>query len=71
MQINGMDGRSQMLMGNSPIQKNGQPLREQDRLVTVAGPNNQLVYLIFVAPQKDFSRLKSTYDRMLQSLQLQ
>jgi len=37
----------------------------------VAGPNNQLVYLICVAPQKDFSRLKSTYGHMLQSLQLQ
>jgi len=71
VQVNGMDGRSQMLMGNSPIQQNGQPLREQDWLVTVAGPNNQLVYLICVAPQKDFSRLKSTYGHMLQSLQLQ
>jgi len=71
VQVNGMQGRSQMLMGNSPVQQNGQPLREQDWLVAVAGPNNQLVYAVFVAPQKDFGRLKSTYKRMLQSLQLQ
>jgi hypothetical protein len=27
--------------------------------------------LVFVAPQRDFGRLKSTYQHMLQSLQLQ
>jgi hypothetical protein len=66
-----MQAQSQMLLGNSPLQRNGQPLREQDQLVTVAGSNNQIVYLIFIAPQNDFGRLKSTYNRMLQSLQLQ
>jgi Zn-dependent protease with chaperone function len=71
IQVNGRQGRSQMLTGNSPVQQNGQPMREQDWLVTVAGPNNQLVYLVFVAPQRDYKRLKSTYKRMLQSLQLQ
>jgi hypothetical protein len=71
IQVNSMQGRSQTLMGNSPIQQNGQPVREQDWLVAVAGPNNQLVYAVFVAPQKDFGRLKSTYKRMLRSLQLQ
>ena len=71
IQVNGMDGRSQMLVGNSPIQQNGQPLREQDWLVTVAGSNSQLVYAVFVAPQKNFNRLKPTYEHMLQSLQLQ
>jgi len=70
-QVNGMQARSQMLTGNSPIQQNGQPLPEQDWLVTIAGPNNQLVYTVFVSPQRDFNRLKSTYRRMLQSLQLQ
>ena len=71
IQVNGMQGRSQMMVGNSPIQQNGQPLREQDWLVALVSPNNQLVYAVFVAPQKDFNRLKSTYKRMLQSLQLQ
>lgn len=70
-QVNGLQARSQMLTGNSPVQQNGQPLREQDWLVAVAGANNQLVYVVFVTPQKDFGRLKSTYKRMLQSLQLQ
>jgi hypothetical protein len=70
IQVNGMQGRSQMMVGNSPIQQNGQPLREQDWLITVVSPNNQLVYAVFVAPQKDFNRLKSTYQRMAQSLQL-
>jgi hypothetical protein len=46
-------------------------MREQDWLVTLAAPNNQLLYLVSIAPQKDFGRLKSTYQRMLQNLQLQ
>ncbi len=69
--VNGMQARSQMLTGNSPIEQNGKPLPEQDWLVAVQGPNNQLVYAVFVAPQRDFSRLKSTYRHMLNSLQLQ
>ena len=69
--VNGMQARSQMLMGNSPVEQNGKPLREQDWLVAIQGPNNQLVYAVFVAPQRDFNRLKSTYQRMLRSLQLQ
>jgi Zn-dependent protease with chaperone function len=69
--VNGMDARSLSMLGNSPVQQNGQPLREQDWLVTVAGPNNELVYAVFVAPQRDFGRLKSTYQRMLRSLRLQ
>lgn len=71
IQVNGMQGRSQTLMGNSPVQRSGKPLRERDWLVTVQGSNNQLVYAVFVAPEKDFGRLKSTYQHMLQSLQLQ
>ncbi|MGE5205591.1 MAG: M48 family metalloprotease [Chlamydiota bacterium] len=69
--VNGMQGRSQMLMGNSPVQQNGKPLPEQDWLVAVAGPNSQLVYAVFVSPQRDFGRLKPTYEHMLHTLQLQ
>ncbi len=69
--VNGRQGRSQTLLGNSPVQENGKPLPEQDWLVAVAGPNSQLVYAVFVSPQRDFSRLKSTYQKMLRSLQLQ
>ncbi len=65
IQVNGRQTRSQMLVGNSLVEHNAQALREQDWLVTVAGPHNQFVYAVFVAPQKDVGRLKSTYQPWL------
>ena len=67
--INGMDARSVYLAGNSPIQKNGQPLAERDWLVTVARGQGSLLYLVFISPEPDFSQLKPTFQRMLESLQ--
>ena len=68
--INGMDARSVYLDGNSPIQKNGQPLPERDWLVTVARGQGSLLYLVFISPEPDFSQLKPTFQRMLESLRL-
>ena len=48
-----------------------QPLRERDWLVTVARPQGGLLYLVFIAPDTDFGQLRSTYERMLNSLQVQ
>jgi Zn-dependent protease with chaperone function len=70
IRVNGMEGRSVTLKGNSPIEKNGKPEPERDRLVTVPRPQGGLIYLVFIAPENDFSRLSSTYDKMLNSLQL-
>ena len=54
-----------------PIQQDGQPLRERDWLVTVARPQGGLLYLVFIAPERDFGQLQPTYGRMMDSLQLQ
>lgn len=70
-EINGMDARSVYLAGNSPIQRNGQPLAERDWLVTVARGQGSLIYLVFISPEPDFSQLKPTFQRILESLQLQ
>lgn len=70
IRVNGLEGRSTYLRGASPIQQNGEPLPERDWLVTVAGPQGGLTYLIFVSPETDFSRLRPTYEKMLNSLQL-
>ncbi|HYL15412.1 MAG TPA: M48 family metallopeptidase [Terriglobales bacterium] len=70
IRVNGMEGRSVTLKGNSPIEKNGKPEPERDWLVTVPRPQGGLIYLVFIAPENDFSRLSSTYDKILNSLQL-
>jgi beta-barrel assembly-enhancing protease len=71
VKVNGVEGRSVSLTGKSPIVQNGRPASEQDWLITV--PRSQgggLLYLVFIAPENDFSRLRSTYRKMLKSLQV-
>ena len=68
--VNGMQGRTVNLTGNSPIQENGHPLPERDWLVAVPRGQGGLLYVVFIAPEKDFSQLRSSYQRMLDSLQV-
>ncbi|MGZ4874855.1 MAG: M48 family metallopeptidase [Candidatus Angelobacter sp.] len=68
--LNGMQGRSLELSGNSPLMLNGQPLPERDWLVTLPRSQGGLVYLVFVSPDRDFNQLHPTYQKMLDSLQL-
>jgi Zn-dependent protease with chaperone function len=70
IQVNGVQGRSVNLSGPSPVQQNGRALPERDWLVAVPRPQGGLLYLVFIAPQNQFSQLSSTYQRMLNSLQL-
>jgi hypothetical protein len=69
--LKGMQGRSLELTGNSPLQQNGRPLPERDRLVTLPRPQGGLLYLVFIAPERDFNQLQPTYQKMLDSLQIQ
>ena len=71
--VNGVQGRSVDLSGESPVQRNGQALPEHDWLVTLPSSQAQagLYYLIFIAPENDFGRLRGTYEKMLDSLQVQ
>jgi Zn-dependent protease with chaperone function len=71
LDVNGMQGRSLELAGNSPLQQNGKPLPERDWLVTLPRPQGGLLYLVFVSPERDFNQLHPTYQKMLESLQVQ
>ena len=71
IRVNGVPARSADLMGNSPVARDGQPEREHDWLVTLPVQENSLLYVIFIAPERDFDRLRPTFDKMLSSLQLQ
>ena len=70
IQVNGLRGRAINLRGTSPIQQNGQSLPERDWLIGLPRPEGGLLYVVFVAPENQFSQLSSTYQAMLNSLQI-
>jgi predicted Zn-dependent protease len=70
IRINGQVGRSQEMLGSSPITEGNKPLQERDWLVTVQRSGGTVLYLVFIAPEKDFSRLRPTFEQMLRSLKL-
>ena len=69
--VNGTQGRTLELSGKSPLMLNGEPLPERDWLVTLPRPQGGLFYVVFVSPERDFNQLHPTYQKMLDSLQLQ
>jgi hypothetical protein len=46
-------------------------LPERDRLVLVPVSNGNFLYLIFIAPERDFGALEPTFEKMLSSLRVQ
>ena len=68
--VAGVRGRSVNLQSISPFaDANGQSQKERDRLVTIPRPDGSVLYMVFVAPESQLSRLVPTYDRMLKSVQ--
>jgi hypothetical protein len=69
--VNGVAARAVELSGLSPLRDaSGQPLSERDRLVALQRRDGSLLYLVFIAPERDYARLATTYDQMLASLQV-
>lgn len=68
--LNGVEGRSLELAGNSPLQKNGQPLPEHDWLVVLPRAQGGLLYLVFVSPERDYNQLHPIYQKMADSIRL-
>jgi len=68
---NGADARTVDLVGDSPLEENGKPLPEHDQLVLRSGPGGAYVYVIFIAPERDFRALQPSYQRMLDSFEVQ
>jgi len=69
IQVAGADALSTLLTGNSPVQEGGQAVAERDWLVTMQRPNGGMLSVVFIAPEKQFSQLQPTYQKMLESLQ--
>jgi hypothetical protein len=69
--VNGIQGRSVLLESVSPfLNANGQQQKENDWLVTVPQRDGSVIFMVFVAPQTEFSRLEPTYRAMLRSMQV-
>ena len=67
--VAGVEGRSTFLRSSSPFPgANGEAQQERDWLVTVPLQDGSFIYMIFVAPESDFSRLQPTYQAMLKSV---
>ena len=72
IKVNGASGKSLDLIGSSPIQdQQGKAIKERDWLVTFKRKDGTLLYLVFIAPDKDFSVMRPAFEKMLKSLQLQ
>jgi hypothetical protein len=71
IRVNGVAGRSVDLIGTSPLRdQSGHPSRERDWLVAVMRRDGSLLYIVSIAPDKDFESLRPTFEQMLKSLQL-
>ena len=68
--VNGVQAKSVDMRGQSPLRSNGKPLQEHDWLVALPYQQNRVIYLVFVSPERDFSKLRPTFERMLRSFHL-
>lgn len=69
--VNGNPANALPLRGTSPVYDGAQPLPERELLVVVARPDADVVYLVFVAPERDFNSLQPTFSAILSGLSLQ
>jgi hypothetical protein len=71
IRINGVSGKSVDLIGSSPLQdQSGRPGRERDWLVTFGRRDGTLLYVVSIAPDKDFESMRPTFEQILKSMKL-
>jgi beta-barrel assembly-enhancing protease len=71
IRVNGIAGKSVDLVGNSPLRdQNGLASQERDWLVALMRKDGTLLYVVSIAPGKDFESLRPTFEQMLKSLKL-
>jgi beta-barrel assembly-enhancing protease len=71
IRINGVAGKSVDLIGTSPLKdQSGRPNQERDWLVAVKRRDGTLLYVVAIAPDKDFESLRPTFEQMLKSMRM-
>jgi len=72
IRVNGIAGKSVDLVGNSPLKdQSGRASQERDWLVALMRKDGTLLYVVSIAPDKDFETLRPTFEQMLKSIRLQ
>ena len=72
IRVNGIAGKSLDLVGNSPLKdQSGRTSQERDWLVALMRKDGTLLYVVSIAPDKDFEALRPTFEQMLKSMKLQ
>ena len=71
IRVNGVAGKSVDLIGSSPIKDaQGRAFEERDWVVTSQRRDGTLLYIIFIAPDKDFGAMRPAFEQMLRTLRL-
>ena len=71
IKVNGVAAKSADLVGTSPIKdSSGKPLRERDWLITTPMRDGNVLYLVFISPDRDYNQLRPAFENMLRSLRL-
>ena len=71
IRVGGVSGKSVDLIGTSPLKdQSGRAAQERDWLVTFQRRDGSLLYLVFIAPDKNFNSMRPTFEQMLKTLRL-
>ena len=71
IRVNGVAGKSVDLIGTSPLpDRSGRPGQERDWLVAFQRRDGSLLYMVSIAPDKDFESLRPTFEQILKSIKL-
>jgi hypothetical protein len=69
LKLSGQMANTLELRGRSPVVQNGTTLPEREWLVTVAGQDGDLHYIVFVSPERDFAQLRPLFVSMMSTFQ--
>ncbi len=71
IRVNGVTGKSVDLIGTSPLKdQSGRAVQERDWLVAFMRNDGTVLYLVAIAPEKDFEGLRPSFEQILKSLRL-
>ena len=71
LQVSGRPAQAVVLAGRSPVAEGGTAIAERDWLVTVARPDGDMSYMVFVSPERDFATMKPVFDGIVASFRPQ
>lgn len=68
--INGAPAASLELTGASPMTRDGRREKERDWLLAIPRNDGNVLYMVFVSPSSEYSRLRPTFEQMARSFRM-